>query len=153
MKFLKVVEQLQQNEENKGKIVIVKCGAFFVAIGKDALILNKIFGFKVTCMRKKLCKVGIPINSILRYSEILENKGYSFLLYDYDKEKSEYILKYSFMGKENQETNDCLECEKCQYNKYKSEYEEINIFDVLKKRQDQINNNNFNDGDNNEERK
>lgn len=141
MKFLKAVEQLQQNTENKGKIVIVRCGAFFVAIGKDALILNKILGFKVTCMRKNLCKVGIPINSILRYSEILENKGYSFLLYDYDKEKNEYTLKYSFIGKTAQEVNDCFECGQCQYNKYKTDYEEIDIFDLLKNRQKQQTNN------------
>ena len=85
MKFLEIVEQLQQDTRNNWKVVIVKCGAFFVAIGKDALMLNKILGFKVTCMRKNLCKVGISINSILKYSKILENKGYSFLLYDYDK--------------------------------------------------------------------
>ena len=147
MKFLNAVEQLQQNTENKGKIVIVRCGAFFVAIGKDALILNKILGFKVTCMRKNLCKVGIPINSILRYSEILENKGYSFLLYDYDKEKNEYTLKYSFIGKTNQEVDDCLECEKCQYNKYKTDYEKIDIFDLLKNRQTQQISNNGGDNE------
>ena len=35
MKFFKEVEKLQNSEEGKSKIIIVKCGAFFVSIGKD----------------------------------------------------------------------------------------------------------------------
>jgi hypothetical protein len=119
-----------------------------VAIGKDALMLNKILGFKVTCMRKNLCKVGIPINSILKYSEILENKGYSFLLYDYDKRTNACILKYSFIGKENQEINNCLDCKKCQNNKFKTDYEEIDIFDLLKNRLKSDKKNCLNNGEN-----
>lgn len=51
MKFLKVVKELQSKEENKEKIIIVKCGAFFVSIGKDAIILNKLFNLKLTCIK------------------------------------------------------------------------------------------------------
>ena len=55
-----------------------------VAIGKDAIFLNKELNLKVTCMKKGLCKVGIPISHILKYTEIMDSIGYGYALYDYD---------------------------------------------------------------------
>ena len=40
MKFLKMVEALQKEEKNQNKVILVKCGVFFAAIGKDAILLH-----------------------------------------------------------------------------------------------------------------
>ena len=45
MKYTEIIEKLQKEE--KGKIIIVKCGAFFVSLGKDAVILHKLLGLKI----------------------------------------------------------------------------------------------------------
>ena len=41
MKFSKKIEQIKSQAENKGKIVLIRCGIFFTAIGTDAILLNK----------------------------------------------------------------------------------------------------------------
>ena len=41
-----------------------------------------------------MCKVGIPINSINKYIEKLDKTGYSYIILDYDKEKSKIIKKF-----------------------------------------------------------
>ena len=58
MKFVQEVEKIQK--ENEGSIILAKNGIFFVAIGKDAIILHEELGLKLTCMRKELCKTGYP---------------------------------------------------------------------------------------------
>lgn len=50
MKFLEIVEALQKEEKNQNKIILVKCGVFFVAIGNDAILLHETLGLNVTCM-------------------------------------------------------------------------------------------------------
>ncbi|MBR2745017.1 MAG: hypothetical protein IKE01_06990 [Clostridia bacterium] len=57
MKYTDLLEKLQK--ENKEHIVLMKSGIFFVAIGKDALELNRLIGLKLTCMKEELCKVRI----------------------------------------------------------------------------------------------
>ena len=42
MRFLEIVEKFQKLEENKGKVLLARCGVFMVAIGKDAIFLNKV---------------------------------------------------------------------------------------------------------------
>ena len=49
MKFYDVVEELQK--DNKGYIVLVRCGIFFTAIGKDAVILQRFFLFSPHSIR------------------------------------------------------------------------------------------------------
>ena len=65
MKYTELVEKLQKQERNRR--IMVKCGAFIVALGKDAIILNKILGLKLSCQKDKLCKAGIPLQSVLKY--------------------------------------------------------------------------------------
>ncbi len=57
MKYTELLEKLQK--ENKEHIVLIKNGIFFIAIGKDAIELNKLIGLQLTCMREGLCKVRI----------------------------------------------------------------------------------------------
>src|SRR5574344_2026324 len=128
MKFLDIVEELQKVKENEGKIIIVRCGAFFVGIGKDALVLSTLLNLKTTCIKRKICKVGIPLNSILKYTELLEQIGHSFIIYDYDKDTKKYSLKYEFKGKPVSEKEKCFDCEKCKYNKQNLNCDNIDIF-------------------------
>lgn len=41
MSFRKIVERLQNSEENEGFLILVRCGVFFTEIGKDAIILSE----------------------------------------------------------------------------------------------------------------
>lgn len=65
MKFVQEVEKIQK--ENEGSIILAKNGIFFVAIGKDAIILHEELGLKLTCMRKELCKVGFLVKNVEKY--------------------------------------------------------------------------------------
>ena len=47
MSFKKLVEQLKNNEENKGYLLLIRCGVFFVGIGKDAVILSEELGISL----------------------------------------------------------------------------------------------------------
>ena len=134
MKFTEIVKDLQKLEENKGKTILARCGVFMVAIGKDAIFLNKVFGLKLTCMRPRLCKVGIPLTSTFEYMELMEGLGYSYLIYDYDKSTKKLVLKYKFEGEENPETKNCTDCKKCQYYKEHGSYNNIDIFDLIEER-------------------
>ena len=118
MKFLEKIEKLQNLEENKNKIVIAKCGVFLVGIGKDAIILNSLFNLKLTCIKEGNCRAGIPINAVEKYVKMLENSGYGYIVYDYDKDTKEYKIMYDKLGtKDIKEKRKCLECNECDYYK------------------------------------
>ena len=112
------VEKLQK--ENEGSIIIAKNGIFFVAIGKDAIILNEELGLKLTCMRKELCKVGFLVKNVEKYIEKLEKLGYSFILY-VKNEKDELEEIYRYKGKNTEETRNCLKCVDCENKKEQEE--------------------------------
>ena len=101
MKFSKKFEEIKNREENIGKIVLIRCGIFFIAIGNDSVLLNKLYGLKVTCFKENVCKVGIPVSFISKYLDIIEEDGYGYILYDYDKDTKELTEKYKFEGNIN----------------------------------------------------
>ena len=107
MSFSKMVEYLQV--KNKGKIVFVNAGNFYIAMGKDAVLLHQILDLKTSCMKPEVCKVGFPIIALEKYSELLCEKNYSFIVYFFNKntEELEVILDYN--------------------GKYKNELENLNI--------------------------
>ena len=110
MKLVEEIKKLQN--DNTGKIIMVKNGIFFVAIGKDAIILNDILGLKLTCMRKGLCKVGFLVKNVEKYIKKMESIGNSFALYVKDeKENLEQI--YNFEGTKTEETKECKNCKEC----------------------------------------
>lgn len=110
MKLVEEIKKLQN--DNTGKIIMVKNGIFFVAIGKDAIILNDILGLKLTCMRKGLCKVGFLVKNVEKYIKKMESIGNSFALYVKDeKENLEQI--YNFEGTKTKETKECKNCKEC----------------------------------------
>ncbi len=97
MKFYEIVKELQ--EKDSETIVMIKNGIFFIAIGKDAIILQKIFHLKPICFKEKVCKCVIPIKSIEKYIKAVEKRELSLVLYDYNKDRKdkeiEEILRVS----------------------------------------------------------
>ena len=73
---------------NAGKIVLVKIGAFYIAKGKDAVLLNKLLKLKNTCLEKEICKVGFPVNSLNKYIEKLNELEYGYIVYNYDSKEN-----------------------------------------------------------------
>lgn len=134
MKFLEMVEDLQKEEKNQNKIILVKCGVFFVAIGKDAILLHEILGLNVTCIKPSICKVGIPISNCIKYTDKLENLGYGYTLYDYNSKNKKVEAKYEFKGKANTETEKNMGCRDCKYYQKQCLYDNIYIFDILEER-------------------
>ena len=86
MEFLEMVEKLQLMYGLK--IILISCGSFYIAIGADAVILNKELGLKKICAKRGTCKVGVPKTSIEKYKQKLDKIGYAYIILDYDKEKN-----------------------------------------------------------------
>lgn len=107
MKFGDLLEILQQKE--RGKIVIANSGAFYVAIGRDAILLNKLLGLKLTCLCKDKCKVGFPKSALDKYKKLLKRERYSYIVYDINNKdiNIEILEKY-----EGQQLNEIKECKK-----------------------------------------
>ena len=139
MKFVEEIEKLQNIKENKGKIVLARCGAFIVAIGKDAILLHKILKLKLTCFKVGVCKTGIPVTHTLKYADLIENIGYGYAIYDYDSKNKKFELKYTFEGKSNTESEKCIVCKNCENYKEHNSFDNIDIFDVLKQRKEEKN--------------
>ena len=136
--FLNMVKDLEKFEENKGYLILVRCGAFFVSIGANAVILSNEVGLNTICMVKGICKVGIPLNSIYDYIKRLEQLNKSFVIYNYSKDEMiDNGKKYSEMYRNNGEyvdkTRIIITCETCE--KYKRVYDNVTIFEELKRLQ------------------
>ena len=99
MGFSKMMELLQQKEKNK--IVICNMGNFYVSIGRDAVLLHELLGLKVSWFKEEICKVGFPIISLEKYTDKIEIKNYSYIVYYFDQKKEELeILKNMMVRKE-----------------------------------------------------
>lgn len=111
MSFSNMLEILQ--EKNKGKILLIKLGTFYIATGKDAVLLHNKLELKCTCFKNNICKIGIPVNSLEKYIEKLNKIKYSYIIYDYNKESNELVEKYSKIGKQNKIIEGNINCLKC----------------------------------------
>ena len=56
MSFRKIVEKLQNTEENEGFLILIRCGVFFTGVGKDAIILTEKLGITNVCFSEGICK-------------------------------------------------------------------------------------------------
>lgn len=120
MAFSDMLEILQQ--KNKEKIVFIKLGAFYIATGRDAVLLQSKLNLKCTCFKNNICKVGIPVNSIESYLSKLDKIKYSYIIYDYCKKEQELKVKYEKKGKCNKITEKNLNCLLCKgIGKYKED--------------------------------
>ena len=121
MSFKKIVESLQKAEENEGFLVLIRCGVFFVGIGKDAVILSERLGLTNVCFAEGICKCGIPVNKIDKMLAKIISKKISVVIYDYNpkgiaKNKGEkYELLRRIVMSPLEETRRCMKCEKCLY--------------------------------------
>lgn len=57
--FFSIANNLENLEENKGYLIWIRCGAFFVAICANAVILSNILGLKRIFIKQGVCKVGM----------------------------------------------------------------------------------------------
>ena len=83
-------------EKNKGKIVLCNCGNFYIATGKDAIVLYESLNLQLSCFKPEICKVGFPITSLEKYTDMIQEKEYGYVVYYFDKQKEilEKIRKY-----------------------------------------------------------
>lgn len=98
---------------NGGKIVLVKMGAFYIAKGRDAVLLHKVLNLKIICLKKEVCKVGFPVNALNKYIEKLEDLKYGYIVYNYDAKLNkinQIMKKDGKINKEEQERVNCLLC-------------------------------------------
>ena len=112
MSFSKMIELLQNKE--KGKIILVNSGNFYIARGKDAVLLHNVINLKVNCLETEVCKVGFPLNSLEKYTKLIEEKQYSYIVYNYDSKLEKLnILKYyngKYLNEINEEKLNCYIC-------------------------------------------
>ena len=136
--FLNIAKNLEKEEKNKGYLVLIRCGAFFTAIGANAVILSNELGLNALCISNGICKIGIPVNSLYDYVKRIEQLGYSFVIYNYSKDimidngkkyAEMYRSKGTYVDKEQIEIC-CKDCEK-----YKRNFDNVTIFEELKKLQ------------------
>ena len=111
MSFGTMMEILKKR--NKGKILLVKLGAFYIAIENDAVLLHNKLDLKCLCYKNNTCKVGIPVNSIGKYIEKLNEIGYSYIIYDFLRDKQELKVVAQKKLKNNKETEKNLNCLLC----------------------------------------
>ena len=92
--------------KNKGKIIICNSGNFYISVGKDAVLLNKILGLKVNCLKLEICKVGFPIIALEKYTDLIQEKGYSYIVYYFDQKTEEIKILKEYVGKKQNEIKD-----------------------------------------------
>ena len=122
MKFNEKVRLLKKKVGDK--ILFVQNGNFYIAIGRDAVLLHELFNLKCTCFIKYLCKVGVPVKSLSKYLQPLREREISYIVYD--NINGELKVKEDFEDKNNNTTlfyN--LGCEDCKNAIYIYEKEEI----------------------------
>ena len=98
-----LVEILKEKE--KGTIVFVKLGTFYIAVGEDAVLMHKKLDLKCTCFKMNICKVGFPVVAFDKYVEKLNQTKYAYVIYDYDNQKVELKEIIRKKGKHNKEEN------------------------------------------------
>ena len=101
MGFSKMIALLQIKD--KGHIIFVNAVNFYVARGRDALCLNEILGLKLSCMETEICKVGFSINSLEKYTKLIEKKDYSYIVYNYDNVFNRLDVLKRYDGKHKNE--------------------------------------------------
>lgn len=109
---------------------MVKLGAFYIATGRDAILLHSKLNLKCTCFKNNICKVGIPVTSIESYLPKLDKTRYSYIIYDYHKDEQELKVRYEQKGKCNKITEQNLNCSLC---KGIGKYEEDEYMLAIKK--------------------
>ena len=126
-----MMELLQ--EKNKGKVIICNCGNFYVATGKDAVILHKELNLKLSCFKPEVYKIGFPISSLEKYTDMIEERKYSYIVYYFDKQKEELEKLKEYSGKRKSSTTKAnRNCYLCKHNTKYYKEEDMYIKAVAK---------------------
>ena len=133
MSFSTMLDCLKEQE--KGKLVFIKLGTFYIAVGEDAVLLHKKLELKCTCYKNHTCKVGFPVNALEKYIEKLNETKYAYVIYDYDRNKIELKEVMRKNGKMNRGTEQTINCLVC---KGPKKYPEDEYMLALLKLQEQI---------------
>ena len=111
MAFSQMLELLKKKE--KGNIVFVRLGTFYIAVEEDAVLIHKKLDLKCTCFKMNICKVGFPVVALEKYVEKLNKTKYAYVIYDFDTEQTELkeiIRKKGKYNKEQEKNLNCLMC-------------------------------------------
>ena len=63
----------------KDSVILIKVGNFYEILDKDAMILNKVLGYKLTKLSNTL-KCGFPVSSLSKVKEILDEKHLNYVV-------------------------------------------------------------------------
>ena len=137
--FYNIAKELEVAQENEGYLIVIRCGAFFTSIGANAIALSNELGLKLTCLKKGLCKAGVPINALYNYVKRLACCVHNDVIYNYSKDEiinngKKYAECYRFEGKPIDKSNLLLDCKDCEY--YEKSYNNIDIFTDMKRIQE-----------------
>ena len=72
-------------------LIIMKYGNFYELVGKDALIINKLFNYKLVKLSNTF-KVGFPVNKLEENILKIDNLNINYIVFDKEKE----IISKSF---------------------------------------------------------
>ncbi len=100
-------------EKNKGKIVLIKLGVFYIATGADAVYLSKQFKLKCICFKKEVCKIGIPESRLKFYIAKLESMNMGYIVYNFKNKEQKLCVEYENEGiyhSEKGKNKNCLIC-------------------------------------------
>ena len=81
-KLYQKYEKLKENNEDL--IYLFLCGNFYIALDSDAIILNELFGMKLTKFSNLCDKCGFPKNSLEKYINMFEEKNIKYRLIEND---------------------------------------------------------------------
>ena len=137
MKLSDEIEKLQ--EKNEGKIILIKSGIFFIAIGKDAVVLHDVLGLKTTCMKDRICKVGFPVRNVEKYIRLLNENDLSFIIYVKNEENQiEELYKKGIKVSINPDNDTVSNTNIIEEYKWVLEHTNLTINDIEKMNQNAI---------------
>lgn len=97
-KLYQKYEKLKENNEDL--IYLFLCGNFYIALDSDAIILNELFGMKLTKFSNLCDKCGFPKNSLEKYVNMFEEKNIKYRLIENDLDDKDKLDKIYNMLKD-----------------------------------------------------
>ena len=97
-KLYQKYEKLKDNNEDL--IYLFLCGNFYIALDSDAIILNELFGMKLTKFSNICDKCGFPKNSLEKYVNMFEEKNIKYRLIENDLNDKDKLDKIYNMLKD-----------------------------------------------------
>ena len=87
----------QKYEDLKNKdddiIYLFLCGNFYIALDSDAILLNELFGMKLTKFSNLCDKCGFPKNSLDKYIKLFDSNNIKYSLIENSSSDSDKLNK------------------------------------------------------------